>query len=228
MISIIIPTYNEYNCITQKVDFILKELSANDEIVIVDANKSTDRLMEYTFPARVRIVKSRTTSRAIQLNEGATLAQNKVLFFLHADVLPPKGFRHLILDTLNGGTEIGSFSYAFDSKNLFLKINASFTKREGLFAGGGDQGLFLRKELFFDLGQYDETLQLMEDFDFYDRFKKRNHSYKIVTKDALVSARKYNKNSWLRVNLVQGLVFLKYKLGHSQESTIRLYRKWIR
>ena len=122
----------------------------------------------------------------------------------------------------------GFFSYRFDRPGLLLKINASFTGEDGIFTGGGDQCLFIKKDVFERLGGFDDTQQLMEDFEFFGRMKKENVSYKIVKNDLIVSARKYTNNSYVRVNLSNLLLFMLFKLGYPSEKLKALHNRLIR
>ena len=79
----------------------------------------------------------------------------------------------------------------------------------------GDQSLFIKKELFDELGGYDDELKIMEDYDFIKRAKKE-FLFKVIPKNILVSARKYQNNSYLKVNLANLIVFWMYTLGCSQ------------
>ena len=48
--------------------------------------------------------------------------------------------------------------------------------------------------------------------------------FKIIPKDVTVSARKYEENSYFRVNLANLLLFTSYKVGVSQERLLKLYK----
>ena len=148
------------------------------------------------------------------MNEASKIANGDVLVFLHADVKPPKSFLNDIQKTINSGYDAGVFSYKFDRENFFLKINASFTGKDSIFTGGGDQCLFIRKSVFENLGRFNEEQVLMEDFEFFKRMKKSKVPYTIIQNDLIVSARKYEKNSYVRVNLSNLLLVTLFNLGY--------------
>jgi GT2 family glycosyltransferase len=100
-----------------------------------------------------------------------------------------------------------------------LKVNSWFTRFDGVFSGGGDQTLFIKKALFEDLNGFDEKYIIMEDFDLVRRIRQKTE-FRIIPKSIKVSARKYENNSWLRVQLVNLTVFI-YFLSNKQPSKIK-------
>ena len=97
-----------------------------------------------------------------------------------------------------------------------------------MFTGGGDQCLFIKKQVFEAVGEYNENQVLMEDFEFFKRMKKNKVPYTIIKNDLVVSARKYECNSYLRVNLSNLLLVLLFKLGYPGDKLKILHNKLIR
>jgi hypothetical protein len=120
------------------------------------------------------------------------------------------------------------FSYRFDKDYWYLRLNASFTSKDGPFTGGGDQCLFIRKTVFNQLGRFNEEQVLMEDFEFFGKMKKQKVPYTIIKNDLVVSARKYECNSYLRVNLSNFLLVVLFKLGYPSKKLKILHNKLIR
>jgi GT2 family glycosyltransferase len=162
------------------------------------------------------------------MNHGAARAKGDVLVFLHADVWPPKAFFTDIARVMEQGFEAGFFSYRFDNEGFLLKINGSFTARKGLFTGGGDQCLFIKKSVFNEIGRFNENQVLMEDFEFFKRMKRKNVPYTIIKNDLIVSSRKYAHNSYLRVNLSNLLLLLLFHLGYPASKLKSLHSKLLR
>jgi hypothetical protein len=61
-----------------------------------------------------------------------------------------------------------------------------------------------------------------------DRVRKLKIPYRIVQSKAIVSARKYEQNSWLKVNLINGIIFLKYKFGVHPTKLRKTYKSLLR
>ena len=157
------------------------------------------------------------------MNEGARIASGKVYMFLHADVYPPNSFEKDIMNEISKGFKAGFFAYEFDPTNLWLSINAKFTRKAGLFAGGGDQCQFMTADVYNNFGGYDESFVIMEDFALIRKMKRKSIDLTIIQEPALVSSRKYKKNSYLWVNLVNFVVFMAFLLGVSPFTLKKMY-----
>ncbi|NNF18908.1 MAG: glycosyltransferase [Flavobacteriaceae bacterium] len=215
MISIIIPAHNENANLDELLPY-LEHLHSPDgfvEVIVALSATSAPYPREIQLKDQFKVIRCAGNGRALQMNEGAENAVGDVLAFLHADVRPPGEFLHNIKEALDNGFEAGFFSYRFNSENKLLKVNASFTGKDGLFTGGGDQCLFIRKKLFKELGKFDPDQVLMEDFEFFKRMKQRGVAYTIIKNDLLVSARKYEQNSYLKINLTNLILVILFRLG---------------
>lgn len=229
MISVIIPAYNEAKNLKKLLPLLQQFAHGHEVEIIVSTGGCTSDYSDVLNELKhVRLVARPRKGRAKQMNDGAAFAKGNILAFLHADVLPPPNFFRDIEETLSSGHDAGFFSYRFDKDNFLLKINASFTKKDGIFTGGGDQCLFIKESTFESLGRFDENQVLMEDFEFFKRMKKAGVNYKIVENDLLVSARKYDNNSYLRVNLSNLLLVLLFKMGVAPQRLKSLHNSLLR
>lgn len=178
--------------------------------------------------SNIRFINSPKKGRATQMNYGAKFATGEILLFLHADVCLPNNFYDEVINTIKKGFKAGFFAYKFDKETRLLNLNSSFTKKDGFFAGGGDQCQFFTKNIFEKLNGYNETFCIMEDFEIIDKVRNQQIPYTIIQSMATVSARKYDHNSWLKVNLINGLVFLQYKLGVHPTKLRKTYKTLLR
>lgn len=228
MISIIIPAHKEGG----NLNILLSKLATiqgmeNAEVIIaLSPDSSLGGLND--AEGKIQFLHCKKKGRAAQMNEGAAQATGSALVFLHADVRPPTTFLSDIKNTLDNGYKAGFFSYKFDKDNFWLNMNASFTKRDGVFTGGGDQCLFITKAAFESLGRFDNNQLLMEDFEFFKRMKKNKIPYKIINNQLIVSARKYEKNSYLRVNSTNLLLVVLFNFGCSSVRLKSIHDKLIR
>ena len=223
-ISIIIPTINESENIGKLV-FYFRELgnALLKEIIVIDGG-STDNTVELAENAGAKVISSPQKGRAYQMNLGASIAEGDILYFVHADTLPPTSCLTDIMEALQQGFEMGRFLSQYDSSSFLLKINAYFSKYDWFAGMGGDQTLFITKSLFNEAGGFNGTLKIMEDFEFCAR-ARQNHQYKIISKPVLISARKYIKNAWLKVQIANYTVVKMYKNGANQESMYLKYKE---
>jgi len=229
LISVIIPAFNEEENIKELLPLLDKLAKGFNVEIIVSIGECvgnyTDCIKE---SSNARLVSKGRKGRAKQMNIGAFMSKGNTLVFLHADVRPPHGFFKDIQETLSQDYEAGFFSYRFDKDNFFLRMNASFTGKDGLFTGGGDQCLFIKKSVFEDLNGFDEEQIIMEDFEFFKRMKNKKISYTIIQNDLIVSARKYIKNSYTRVNLTNLMLVVLFKLGAPSHKLKSLHDKCLR
>ena len=223
MISIIIPTFNEGLNIFKLVSYLFANSLKNQIEIIVSDGGSKDNTLEEAQKAGALAVVSPKKGRAAQMNHGASMASGDVLYFIHADTFPPDTFAKDIINAISNGYGIGRYRTTFDSKKYILKLNAFFTRFDLFMCYGGDQTLFIKKDLFYSIGGFDETMLIMEDYEIITRARQKA-KYKIFQKSALVSARKYDNNSWLQVQKANYSIIKMYKNGASQKAMVDRYR----
>jgi rSAM/selenodomain-associated transferase 2 len=225
-ISIIIPTYNEANNICKLVEHLSVHLGKSVcEIIIVDGG-SKDKTVEVAQCSQATVLVSEKKGRAAQMNFGASKAKGDILYFVHADSIPPLSFPEDIKESLADGYQLGCYRFKFRSKRRILKINSYFTRFDRLMCRGGDQTLFIPKTLFNELGGYREDYIIMEDYEFLIRARKQA-KFRIMPKAVSVSARKYDTNSYLRVNVANLTVFTMYRFGSSPQKMRNTYVKML-
>lgn len=222
-LSIIIPTYNESKQIQILITALQKSIHKNTEIIVCDGG-STDDTESIVSKLGVAFYTSPIKGRSHQLNYGASKSKGDILYFVHADTLPPQTYFEDIEQALSEGFPVGCYRFRFDSDKTMLKFNAYCTRFDRLMCRGGDQSLFITKTLFKKLGGYCENHKVMEDYDIIVRARK-TEKFKIIPKDVIVSARKYDYNSYLKVNIANLLAFGMYYAKMDHERIIRVYRK---
>lgn len=225
-ISIIIPVYNEEEFIAETIDQVITT-SRNrvEEIIVVDGG-STDSTVQKVSETSAQVVTSPKKGRAAQMNYGAFKAKGDILYFLHADSIPPEGFDLKILSEVEQGSSAGCFRLAFDRDHWLLNFYAWCTRFDVDLFRFGDQSLFIKRDLFWEVGGFREDHVVMEDQEIIKRIKKRDF-FSILPERVITSARKYRENGMLRLQLIFTLIVILYKLGFSQQKLVSVYKRLV-
>jgi rSAM/selenodomain-associated transferase 2 len=226
-ISVIIPTYNEADNIKKLINLLFAASKEGDIEIIISDGGSTDSTTRIAQDLGVTVHSATKRGRASQMNEGASLAKGNVLYFVHADTLPPDSFLKDIAQAINSGYDMGRYQTQFDKPSLLLKLNAFFTRFDWEVCYGGDQTLFITKEAFDELGGFNDDMLIMEEYELVKRARKK-YKYIIFDKRALVSARKYRHNSWLTVQIANSKIVNMYRKGASQQAMIEVYKQLLK
>ncbi len=222
-VSVVIPTLNE----EARLPKLLERLALEEpraEIVVVDGGSSDAT----TEKAQLWVDQVITTApgRGFQLNEGAKAATGDILWFLHADSEPPKQSVGKIIEVLHNRPELlgGAFRLKFDHASFGMRAIAfGANVRSRLFSmPWGDQGLFVRKSVFLELGGFPDW-PIMEDFAFQRLLAKRGKT--VLMKESLVtSARRYEKFGKLRALAMNFRTLWWYYRGKSAEEIQKKFR----
>ncbi len=218
-ISVIVPALNEAENIVKSLNSIRSQ-QGEFEIIVVDGC-STDGTAEVARP-HATVINSQEQGRAIQMNAGARHACGDVLLFLHADShLPHKALSILGSALLDPRIVGGTFTLEFDSQKFLLRVVAFFTRFRFRFFHYGDQGIFVRKAIFQELGGF-RQIPIMEDIEFLNRLRKKGEVV-LIKKPVTTSARRFMRRGIIRQQLLDITLVFLYLLGTSPERLSRLY-----
>lgn len=226
-LSVIIPVFNEAEHIQSTIRRLLSNSNSNEllEVIVVDGG-STDGTADIALSEGAIVVPS-AKGRAAQMNTGAAIAKGEVLYFLHADTMPPVNYLAYINIALQMGYNMGCFRLQFDQDHWFLRANTWFTRFNVNSFRFGDQSLFVKKDLFIKAGGYNEKLVVLEDQDLIKRLIKFG-KFTVMPADVITSARKYTSNGIYKTQAVYFLIYMLYRFGGSQQYLVTLYKKLIR
>jgi len=228
LLSIIIPTYNEEKNLPRLIRHLCDHRDERLlEIIVVDGGSEDQTCEKARNLGLKQIFSCPRRSRACQMNQGAKAAKGEVLYFVHADTLPPSTYLDDIETAMQQGFPMGCYRFQFDSNRRILKFNSWLTRFDRISFRGGDQSMFIPKALFEEMEGFKEDHLIMEEYEFLLRARKHT-PFKIIPKEIIVSARKYDNNSWFRVQLANVIVFNMYFLGFPQEKLVRTYRGMLR
>lgn len=224
-LSIIVPTFREENTINSFLDalFVLDK-PAPYEIILVDSTPSqaTCRAVKDHDVLKLGSLKG----RAVQMNVGARAARADALLFLHADTRLPENGLFLIHETLgNEAIQGGAFSLHLRSRHPFVRLTQFMTnlRARATRIPFGDQGIFLRRDFFFNLGGFPE-IPLMEDLELMLRIRKQNAPIRILREQVSTSARRWRKEGPFLCTFRNMLFRALYRFGVSPSFLAKWYK----
>jgi rSAM/selenodomain-associated transferase 2 len=221
-LSIIIPTCNEQECIGRTLKSLLDMTHGRKDIEIIVSDAGKDLTGSIAAGFSVRVCRS-AKGRAIQMNTGASVAAGPILYFLHADTLPPQTFADDIIGEVGSGKQAGCFQMQFDDPHWIMAFYGWFTRFPLTICRGGDQSLFITRPLFDAIGGFDRRMSVMEDIDIIERIQQREE-FHILDGKVTTSARKYHINGMIRLQSLFGILHLMYASGYEQDDLTKFYR----
>jgi rSAM/selenodomain-associated transferase 2 len=220
-ISVVVPILNEEGTIAATLR-ALTQLKP-DELILVDGG-SSDGTRAICRQFGVEVLTS-PRGRAAQMNYGARRATGDVLLFLHADTrLPPTAFND-IRDALSDPHFVGGrFDIQLDGDHWMLRvIGAMISLRSRLSkVGTGDQGIFVRREVFQRMGGFQE-IPLMEDIALC-RALKRVGEVACLRSKVITSARRWEIDGVWRTIIRMWALKSLYLMGVSPHRLKQYYR----
>jgi rSAM/selenodomain-associated transferase 2 len=197
-VSVIIPTLNE----AKNIGGLLKKLASSNphEIIVCDGG-SDDETVTIARENGATVISSKP-NRSTQMNQGAALANGEFLLFLHADTEAPEDFPKIIPAQLNRpNTSAGAFTFRLDDElGAAALIETLVAWRCRLLQSPyGDQGLFLRKSTFLQIGGFPES-RVAEDL-LLVRKLRRLGKIRIARQRVITSSRRWRKHGLIRTFL---------------------------
>ncbi|HBV63465.1 MAG TPA: glycosyl transferase family 2 [Rhodopirellula sp.] len=217
-ITVVIPALNEEQVISRSVH---SAVSAGAIEVIVSDGGSRDQTVERAIEAGASSVVRSMPGRGVQMNFAAHLATGQFILFLHADnELPEQALRQICV---HEEAAWGAFQQQIDSRRKVYRLiewgnDLRVRWRQVPF---GDQGMFVRRTLFEELGGFAE-IPLMEDVELSHRLRKVQAPV-LLQGPLQISARRWEKKGVLRQTLTNWMIQLSYARGISVEQLAQKY-----
>jgi glycosyltransferase involved in cell wall biosynthesis len=185
-VSVIIPTFNRANVISETIDSVLAQTYRDIEIIIVDDGSTDDTAKKLSiYGNKIRIVYQLNAGTSAARNRGIEVSTAKIIAFQDSDDLwkPTKLERQVsLLDRLDSsapcclcnavmqnlygdGRELLSFDISGISsrypEGLWLNVTEVLASRAVLF----NQTVAVRREALEKVGGFDPELRNAEDYD---------------------------------------------------------------
>lgn len=221
-LSIIVPVLNEVNIIAPFIKMLKQKMYQPQEIIFVDGG-STDGTWEWLVKNHLKVFRTKK-GRAHQMNFGSTKASTPCLHFIHVDSHLPQYFDQHLLAAHKKGTQAACFQLKFDSQNWLLRQAAAGSKWNHLLCRGGDQSLFIEKELFIALGGFNPEFTVCEDLHLIKKIYQTT-AFTVLPQKIQTSARRFYENGILRLLLHFGVIHLLHWSGASPR-LLKHYYSW--
>lgn len=221
MVSIIIPVLNEEKNI-EKTLTQFNGLKGDKEVIVVDGG-SRDKTKE--IAERFAKVVCSEKGRANQMNKGAEKANGDILWFVHSDSVIKENSIEEIHLAIDEGSIGGGFSLEFyDYNTLFMKYISVTSNLRAKYLGlyFGDQGIFVKRSVFENLGGYPKQ-EIMEDWEFSLGMKKIG-KLKLISSPIGTSARRFKMGGQLKTHLLMHKIKFLYLLGTPTNKLVKIYK----
>lgn len=221
MISIIVPVLNEAAQITETLA-ALQQLDGEKEVLFVDGG-SEDQTVTLARAQNVIVISSER-GRGTQLHTGALHAQGDVLWFVHADTLPPRHALREINTAFRDSSVVGgNFALRFDgSSRAARQLTAIYPTLRWLNLCYGDSGIFVRREIYVKIGGF-RPLALFEDLDFLKRLRRAGRFVHLKC-PIVTSSRRFEKKNFALMWSHWTTLQLLYWAGISPNLLARWYQ----
>ena len=222
-LSIIIPVRNEAAVLLEQLRPLQALRKQGHELILVDGQSSDGSPQAAT--SLVDKLLSSKPGRATQMNLGAAQAQGEVLLFLHADTRLPEAADTLISQALIGH-DWGRFNVRLSGQHVLLRIVERMMNLRSCLTGiaTGDQGIFVRRERFEQIGGYPE-LPLMEDIEISKRLRQACGRPACIRTPLTTSSRRWEQHGILRTIVMMWRMRLLWFCGVPAERLAAQYRR---
>lgn len=220
-LSVVIPSYRDDDKLISLLH-ALRPLNL-EQIIIAEAgsaSRSVERIINDIGTANYLQARK---GRGSQIAAGLAVATQDTIWILHADSQPdPNSVREIHKILSDDRVALGCFRLKFDAPHPWLNLFARFSHMETWLTTFGDQGFFFRRKDYEALSLALDQYPLLEDLALRRAFKKvglvKKSSLSLVT-----SARRFERQGYLKTQLKNLGILIRYKLG---ESPTQLYQRY--
>ncbi|MCA1648615.1 MAG: TIGR04283 family arsenosugar biosynthesis glycosyltransferase [Chloroflexi bacterium] len=220
-LSIVVPAHDEEATIGSTLAYCRAHVRP-DELLVANVG-SVDRTGE--IARRYAEVLTLEATRGAALNQAAAQSTGDVLLFLHADTLPPPGAADLIAAALTNPAVVGgAFRLRLDDPSWLARLISCGVNVRSAWLGTffGDQGLFVRRETFAEIGGYRDW-SVMEDLEILARLRAHGRLV-LLNAEVITSARRHRRSGWVKTLATVWAICLLFRLGVPSQAMLRLYQ----
>lgn len=220
-ISIIVPVLNEAAVLANFLEQFTTWRRHGDEVIVVDGGSSdASRVIAESQSDHVI---SAARGRANQLNAGARVAGGRILWFVHADTKILPGARDALIGACAQPDTWGRFDVCIEDRGAVFRLieNAMNVRSRVTGIATGDQGMFVRRDLFDAVGGF-RSIALMEDIELSRTLRRRAHP-RCLGRLLATSSRRWRERGVLKTVFTMWGLRLAWFAGVSPERLARIY-----
>lgn len=220
-ISVIVPCLNEAAICVRRLQALQALRRNGHELILVDGG-SDDGTPGLARPLVDRFMVS-PPGRASQMNLGAGAATGDLLWFLHLDSRLPDGAVPQVLNAARTGAVWGCFDVRLSGSQPMFRLVERMMNLRSRMTGmvTGDQGMFVRRELFEQVGGFPEVA-LMEDLAISKRLKRIVRPARLGS-PIVTSSRRWERDGVWRTIALMWFLRSAYRLGADPDWLARCY-----
>jgi len=186
-VSVVIPTYNRTELVTEAIDSVLKQSYDDYEIVVVDDGSSDgtcDKLKEYGD--KIRVVGQRRKGVSAARNRGVLESDGEYIAFLDSDDLFYKRKLEIQMELVSKTRDL-CVCYT-NEKWMFNGVHKNQHARHKKYSGWifertlplciiSPSSALIRRRVFEESGGFDESFVVCEDYEYWMRLSLRYPFY---------------------------------------------------
>ncbi len=181
LFSVIIPVFNREILLPRAIESVLNQSFKDFEIIVID-DGSTDKSAQVAQSYGVRVVKRKNGGVAAARNLGIKLSKGNIIAFLDSDDEWKKDKLKIQYEFFrqNPSYKIHQTDEIWIRDGKFLNKKKIHQKKEGyIFENSCELCLIspsavaIKRELFDEVGLFDESLRVCEDYDLWLRITKK-------------------------------------------------------
>ena len=223
LVSVVVPVLRD----TDQLARLLEALGPGPTFEVIVANGDQDDASLSVVADRFPTVRwsHGAPGRATQMNAGARLAAGRWLLFLHADARLDTAWKEEMqrIDRESDESVGGAFAFRLRHPGAMARALEYGVALRVRWCGlpYGDQGIFVRRDRFEALGGYAQ-LPIMEDVDLVRRLRREGRMVWSPV-PIVVSARRWERDGWLRRSVLNMVLVGLFYLGVSPGWLARRY-----
>ncbi len=198
-LSVIIPTFNRAEFILEVLKSVQNQSVGVGEIIVVD-DGSTDNTKELLRRENIVYIYQENSGVSVARNLGIKKAKHEWIAFLDSDDIwhKDKTKEHVALHASNPSIKASFTDELWIRDKKIVNKKKHLKKEEPTFANSlrackiGVSTFFVHRDIFEDIGLFDEGLKVCEDYDMWLRVL-RKYSIRLIDKE-LITKQAGHKN----------------------------------